>query len=850
MCEMQTIETLRVSSTAVRKAPQYAVFGLVMATASLLPPSSAQAPLPDSPAIEQRVDAMLAKMSVTDKITLIGGKDTFFTQPIASAGLPRLRMADGPLGVRNWGASTAYTAGIALAASWDTALAYRVGESLGNDSRARGVHFLLAPGVNIYRSPLNGRNMEYFGEDPWLSSRMTVGYITGLQSKGVSATVKHFAANNSEFDRHNSDSVVDERTLHEIYLPAFEAAVKEASVGAVMDSYNLINGAHATQNKVLNIDILRKQWGFDGVLMSDWDATYDGTAAANNGLDLEMPSAKFMNAANLVPALSTGAVTQATIDEKVRRILRTAIRFGWLDREQLETNIPLLSPASSQVALDEALASITLLKNDGHVLPLEPGRQHTYVVLGPDAAVPVVGGGGSSRVGSFFTDTILTAVTNLAGTRAKVYYIPGIPTAEDLFAQTDFSSASMTVYDRANSKGAAQSTSKIDHLDRWRENGNYRNDASRSVNGQTSVYHLTYTPATTGSYLLVTASPTQDDTHVMIEGKEVLANPHHDGPSLPVSTTIPLEAGKPVQLEVRYFTHASTSRLSLGFRSSDSVFTPAERQIVASADAAIVAVGLNASIESEGYDRAFKLPWGQDALIAATAAANPHTIVDVEAGGAVDVHTWLDRVPVLLDSYYGGQSTGEALARVLFGQSPSGHLPMSWEREAEDNPTFSHYYEESGPGKKIPYSEGLFYGYRYYTSMHKQPLFPFGFGLSYTTFDLSNLKLTSSTQAGRTLTVEFDVRNTGKTAGAEVAQVYVGDPSATAKRPVKELKAFSKVELAPGKSQHVSLELDRRSFSYWDEAAHDWRMDPGRFDITVGNSSADARLTGHIELKN
>ncbi len=849
MSEMQTIERLRVTSSAARKALRYSVVGLVLA-GSPPPFSSAQTPLPDSPAVEQRVNTMLAKMSTAEKITLLGGKDNFYTQAIPSAGLPRLRMADGPLGVRNWGASTAYTAGIALAASWDTALAHRVGESLGNDSRARGVHFLLAPGVNIYRSPLNGRNMEYFGEDPWLSSRMAVGYITGLQSKGVSATVKHFAANNSEFDRHNSDSVVDERTLHEIYLPAFEAAVKEANVGAVMDSYNLINGAHATQNKVLNVDILRKQWGFKGVLMSDWDATYDGIAAANNGLDLEMPSAKFMNAKNLVPALSSGAVTQATIDEKVRRILRTAIRFGWLDRDQLETDIPLLSPASSRVALDEALASITLLKNEGHLLPLEPGRQHSYVVLGPDAAIPVVGGGGSSRVGSFFTDTILTAVTNLVGTHAKVYYIPGLPTAEHLFAETAFTSATVSVYEGPNSTGAARSTSNIDHLDRWRENGNYGNDSGRSANGQTSVYHLAYTPATTGNYLLVTASPAQDDTHVMVNGKEVLANAHHGGPSLPVSATISLEAGKPVQLEVRYFTHASGSRLSLGLRSADSEFTPAERQMIASADAAIVAVGLNASIESEGYDRAFKLPWGQDALVAATAAINSHTIVDIEAGGAVDVHTWLDRVPVLLDSYYGGQSTGEALARVLFGQSPSGHLPMSWEREAEDNPTFNHYFEEPGPGKKIPYGEGLFYGYRYYTSTHKQPLFPFGFGLSYTTFDLSNLKLTSSTQAGHMLTVEFDVRNTGKTPGAEVAQVYVGDPSAAAKRPLKELKAFTKVELDPGKSQHVSLALDRRSFSYWDETVHDWRMDSGRFDITVGNSSTDDCLTGHVELKN
>ena len=312
------METFPVCFRSVHRARLTASVACIILAAAYPGQARAQAPVPDSPAIEQRVDALLAKMSTADKITLIGGKDDFFTQAIPSAGLPRLRMADGPLGVRNWGASTAYTAGIALAASWDTNLAHRVGESLGNDSRARDVNFLLAPGVNIYRSPRNGRNMEYFGEDPWLSSRMAVNYIVGLQSKGVSATVKHFAANNSEFDRHDSDSIVSERLPHVSYQPAIEAAVKEANVGAVMDSYNLINGAHATQNKVLNIDILRKRWGFYGVLMSDWDATYDGVAAANNGLSLEMPSARFMNARTLLPALQSGAVTQATIDAKVR----------------------------------------------------------------------------------------------------------------------------------------------------------------------------------------------------------------------------------------------------------------------------------------------------------------------------------------------------------------------------------------------------------------------------------------------------------------------------------------------------------------------------------------------------
>ena len=288
-----------------------------------------------SPDVEARVDSLLKKLTIDEKVDLIGGVDSFYIRANDKIGLPRLKMADGPVGVRNYGPSTVF-GGIGLAATWDPEMAARIGATIGRDARARGVHFMLGPGVNIYRSPLNGRNFEYFGEDPFLAARIAVGYINGMQSQGVSATVKHFMGNNSEFDRHNTDSIIDERTMREIYLPVFEAAVKEAHVGAIMDSYNLTNGQHMTQNGYLNTDVVRKEWGFGGIIMSDWDATYDGVAAANGGLDLEMPSGKFMNRETLLPALKAGKVSEATIDEKVRRILRTAIQFGWLDHEQVD----------------------------------------------------------------------------------------------------------------------------------------------------------------------------------------------------------------------------------------------------------------------------------------------------------------------------------------------------------------------------------------------------------------------------------------------------------------------------------------------------------------------------------
>src|SRR5712692_127591 len=381
--------------------------------------------------VEARVDSLLKQLSLEEKIDLIGGIDAFYIREIQHIHLPRLKMSDAPVGVRNYGPSTA-VGGVALAASWDPELAQRVGTTFGQDGRARGVHFLLGPGVNIYRSPMNGRSFEYFGEDPFLAARTTVGYIKGLQSQSVSATVKHFMGNNSEFDRHNVDSIIDERTMREIYLPAFEAAVKEANVGAVMDSYNLTNSQHLTQNGYFNTDIAKKEWGFKGIMMSDWDATYDAVGAANGGLDLEMPSGKFMNRTLLLPAIRSGKVSEATIDDKVRRILRTAIQFGWMDRDQTDASVPRLNADGRQVALEATRSGIVLLKNEGNLLPLDKGRIKSIAVIGPDAypAQPV--GGGSGEVRPFLAVSFLQGIADYLGSGAKVYYAPGVPTLAEI----------------------------------------------------------------------------------------------------------------------------------------------------------------------------------------------------------------------------------------------------------------------------------------------------------------------------------------------------------------------------------------------------------------------------------
>ena len=390
-------------------------------------PCFAQSPPPPSPLyldpaqpVEKRVDDLLPRMTLEEKIDYIGGTNDFYIRAIERLGVPAIKMSDGPMGSRNDGPTTAYPAGIALAATWDRTLAHNLGVALGRDCRARGVHILLAPAVNIYRSPLCGRNFEYMGEDPFLAGQLVAPLIQGIQSQQVLATVKHYACNNQEWDRHQVSSEVDERTLHEIYLPAFKAAVQQGKVGCVMTAYNLVNGVHCSQNDLLNNQILKTDWGFNGFVMSDWTSTYDAVGVVNGGLDLEMPNAKFMNRAHLLPALEVGRVKQSAIDDKLRRILRTIIAAGFFDRPQIRKDIPLNDPGNSRTALAGAREAIVLLKNEKSTLPLSRGSLKSIAVLGPNAHPAVYCGGGSAFTTVFAATSILDGVTQLAGSSVQV----------------------------------------------------------------------------------------------------------------------------------------------------------------------------------------------------------------------------------------------------------------------------------------------------------------------------------------------------------------------------------------------------------------------------------------------
>ncbi len=801
--------------------------------------------------VEQRVDSILSKMTLDEKLEVIGGINDFFTRPNPRLGIPALKMSDGPMGVHDYGLATAYPAGIALAASWDRDLAHRVGVSMGKDARARGVHFILGPGMNIYRAPMNGRNFEYFGEDPYLASRMAVSIIQGIQEQRVVATAKHFTANNSEFARMTLSSDVDERTLREIYLPSFEASVKEAKVGAVMDAYNLMNGTYMTANHHLNNEILKKEWGFRGILMSDWGATHDGIAAFNGGLDLEMPSPTFMNRDTLLPGLKDGRLTTVTLDDKVRRILRTAIDFGFFDKPQEDTEIPTFSQEGRQVALEEARSGMVLLKNSNNLLPLNPDKIKTIAVIGSDAYPAVVSGGGSAETKPFSAVSYLEGISNRLGMNAKVLYATDSPVLDQVFENSDFVTEpggepglKGEYFSNQDLKGAPSlaRTDKHVHLDFGE--GSFA--AGQPIDHFSIRWTGYFVPKTADDYTFFTSA--DDGVRLWVDDTVGIDNwqPHAQTVD---SYAKHLEAGKAYRIRLEYFEDVGSAIVGFGVTRPEEYVGRETKPLAAKVDAVIICVGFDPKTESEGADRTFQLPGGQDELIQQISAVNKNTIVVLTAGGNVEMTRWIDNIPALLDAWYPGQEGGTALAQLLFGDySPSGKLPASFERRWEDNPTFHNYYPTPGE-HHVKYAEGVFLGYRYFDRSETKPLFAFGHGLSYSTFAYSKLSVTPNAgNLSAPVSVSFELKNTGKREAAEVAEVYVADSHASVPRPVKELKNFAKVNLQPGESKRVTLTLDRRAFSYYDVNKKDWNAEAGDFTILVGASSDDIRLRSKYTL--
>jgi len=718
--------------------PKIALLFLLLSAAAVVAVRLRAQPAAPAPDVEQRVKDLMARMTPQEKAEMLAGSGWMESQPNARLGIPAIKMADGPMGVRNWRGSSAVTnaaatvpvtstampAGIAMASSWDVELVARGSGVVAQEVKALGRDMILGPTVNINRVPLWGRNFEGYGEDPYLAARMGVAYIKAVQAEGVIPSVKHFAANNEEYERHRIDEKIDERTLNEIYFPAFKAAVEEAGAWAVMSAYNKVNGQWCAENPYLLTDTLRKRWGFRGFVISDWGSTYSTDATINAGMDLEMPGGEpmrtwlskpetkrdgngsgWLTADKVMAAVSGGQVPQAAVDHAVRRILRVMFTAGLVDHPHAGGG-EVDTPEQRQVARTAANESIVLLKNSGGVLPLSAEKARKIAVIGPNAAVARTGGGGSSLVRPKYAITPLDGIREAAGPRADIVHALG----------------------------------------------------------------------------------------VVMEGEEAGRPPH----------------------ELREEAVA----------------------VARHSDAAIVVVGYAPKLEGEGFDRkSMDLPAGQDELIEAIAGANKNTIVVVAAGAPVTMTKWIGRVSAVVYAWYAGQEAGHAIGDVLFGVvNPSGKLPVTFPKALQDSPAYGHY---PGENLHVEYAEGIYVGYRGFDKHHVEPLFPFGHGLSYTTFDYSGLKIAFPT-------VSVSVRNSGTRAGAEIAELYLQPPPARIDRPVKELKGFARVTLQPGETKTVSFTLDKAAMSYYDPAIHDWVAQPGRFKVLVGASSRDIRATGEF----
>jgi len=808
-----------------------------------------------SPEIEKRIDGILAKLRIEEKLDLLGGEHDR-TKSNEAAGIPVLKLADGPLGVHWWcETSTAYPGTIALAASWDRELSRRLGIAIGRDAKARGVHILLAPGVNIYRSPLCGRNFEYLGEDPYLASRMVVPYVQGCQDQGVAVTMKHYAVNFQEYERNKVSSDVDERTLREVYLPAFRAAVEEGGAGCVMTGYNLVNGVHCSENFWLIRDVLKGEWKFDGVVMSDWVSVYSSELAALAGLDLEMPDARWMNREGLLAAVKDGRVPEAVIDDKIRRLMRLAACFGWLDHPQKDESIALGDESNAEVALDIIRNGAVLLKNEGEFLPINSKKIRRLAVIGSTADPAIMSGGGSAYTPPWRSTSILEGIKALAAGDIEIVYAKGVDAwAEDpAFGRKDYITPD------------GQPGLKIEYF--ANRNGAGEPATVAVVDGPSGLWFMNPIPEApdrdnfsvrwTGKIRVASAGRRRfllkaidGFADVWLEGEKILSAGIGES-SKTLRTELKLDAGRDYSLRVEYRQDRGWNALYFGWEDMEvveKVYAEAVA-VAAGADAVVFCGGHTAKSETEGADRAFGMPADLERLLCDVVTANPKVAVVLTGGGHIDMRAWLDDVPAVLHAFYLGQEGGRAVAEILLGKvNPSGKLPFTAERNPEDRSSFGCYHDSDGD-LRVTFKDGIFGGYRHFDRTGTAPLFPFGFGLSYTKFEYSNLQVSSeSMKSGDRVAVRFDITNTGSVAGAEIAQLYVSDSECSVPRPQKELKGFAKMRLDPGETKSVEIGLSDQELQFFDAGRSCWVAEPGAFELLIGASATDIRLRGRINL--
>lgn len=807
---------------------------------------------------EERVSALIDSMTLDEKIDLLSGYEDFYLHPCDRLHIPAFKMADGPLGLASWGLfgrGTAYLSALSLAASWNRDLGLTLGNAFAEDWRARGIHLLLAPGVNLYRSSKSGRNFEYFGEDPYLTSEMAMAFTDGVSQGGVMPVVKHFAGNDQEFDRYGVNTVADETTLREIYLLPFEKLIKKGGVKAIMSGYNLLNGEHCSENEWLD-SLLRKEWGFNGIHMSDWGATHSTFEAAHRGLDLEMGSNYFFTRQALYPLIEAGFIPESLIDEKVGHIYGACVEAGFFDRPQKIDSLPLFSRQRCDVALQGAREGIILLKNDG-MLPKSPGEVRKIAVIGSTANPSVIsdrrygnsgivyGGGGSSKVNPWYIRTDLDGIlANYPET--EVYYCEGVSnrlsdavfSGSRFIAPTGERGVRFSVIDA--STGEVVSEKITDRIsEQWYNPGKF--DAPEAYRLQ---WAASIVPNRDDSIIILTRA--QGAYRLLVDGETVIdatdSRSSHYG-----EYVIPVRKNLPITLLLEYDGRDITpSEMRLGYVYAGDIDYGEATAMAREADMVVCCVGHDGASELEGKDRSFGLPYGQDALVEAVVDANPNTVVVIHGGGGVDMSRWVDNVPAIIHALYPGMEGGMALGEIVSGKvNPSAKLPFSIERVWEESPAAGNY-DEKRDTREVAYEEGIFMGYRGFDRNGIQPLFPFGHGLSYAEFRYGDLKVEKCEEGDNLYAVTFTVTNAGKREGAEVSQVYVSDHACPLPRPSKELKGFAKTRLNPGESKRVTILLDEEAFRHYDAELGDWAISPGLYKVKVGGSSVNLPLQADI----
>ncbi len=824
-----------------------------------------------TPLTDEQIEALIRQLTLEEKVAMMAGADLWHTVAVPRLGIPALKMSDGPNGARGGlfkdGTTAAvFPVGMVLAQTWNTALIERVGVALAQEAKTKGAQVLLAPTVNLHRSPLGGRNFESFSEDPYLASRLTVAYINGVQSQGIAATVKHYAGNESEVDRYSMDAVMDERTLREVYLAPFEAAVREAHTWALMASYNLYNGVAVSEHPYLLTDILRGEWGWDGYVVSDWVFSVKSTAASvNAGLDIEMPGPGDWRGAKLLAAVREGAVSESTLDVSMYRLLRLLDRVGKFANPEEAPEQAIDLPEHRALIREAAGEGIVLLKNEGGLLPLQREKLKSVAIIGPNAKIARIMGGGSSEVNAHYRISPYDGVTAKLGAGVTVGFEEGciIPkllpalSKQHVLAGKQGTNHGLLVefYNAPEPQGVVAATMMAESGEVF-----WFGALPHTVDSTAFSARLTgrFTPPQSGLYTFGLSST--GPIRLSINGELMIdqwqewrvgtqGNYFNKGSD---ETQRPLElvGGQEILIELEY---CKTPGQALdAFRLGCLEPQPTDKieravALAAQCDVALIFGGLSGEWDSEGFDRQnLELTPAQNDLIQRVAAANPNTVVVLNTGSAVTM-PWLGQVAALLQASYPGQEAGNAIADILFGDvNPSGKLSQTYPVRIEDTPPYLNFPNDNG---KAVYGERIFAGYRYYDAKKVEPLFPFGYGLSYTTFAYENVRLSAAAHdLSYPLEVLVDVVNTGTRAGQEVVQVYVHDCAAKVMRPEKELKAFGKVWLQPGERQTVRLSLNRAAFAFFDDVAHQWVAEVGAFDILLGASSRDIRGSASFTL--